>query len=288
MTISTGARRHLDTLLTAQPEAAQWLSLLSTVLEECANPAWSAAASRIRLQAERASGVPLLAGAEILVDARYLDRWLRRVLELAGNAGPEAASLRTASSSRALDAQALLALSLNEDGDGLAAAAIALDVSPDTLSVALGLAALPLLQAARRRFGDAADPRWHEGYCPICGDWPLLAELRGLERARRLRCGRCGGDWAQPGVRCPFCDASGPGAVGSLVPEEGAEARKVETCARCHGYLKAVSTLRAYAADEIPLADLSTIELDLAALERNYARPAPRALVPGVRLMGDG
>lgn len=287
VTISTGARRHLDTLLTAQPEAAPWLALLSAVLEECSRPAWETAASRTRLRSERASDAPLLAGAEVPVDARYGERWLRRVLELAGNAGPEAASLRAAASSGALDPLTLLEMTINQDGDSIAARAISLGVPADALSVAVGLATLPLLQALRRQFASAVDPRWEEGYCPICGDWPLLAELRGLERVRRLRCGRCGGDWAQPGARCPYCAASGHGALSALVPEEGGEARRVETCTRCRGYLKTISTLRAWASDEIPLADLSTVELDLAAVERDYARPAPRVRTPPVRVMGE-
>ena len=33
---------------------------------------------------------------------------------------------------------------------------------------------------------------WQQGYCPICGGWPLLAELRGIELAQYLRCAACG------------------------------------------------------------------------------------------------
>ena len=44
-------------------------------------------------------------------------------------------------------------------------------------------------------------------------------------------------------------------------------------------------TLRAWAGDEVPLADLATVELDLAALEREYERPAPRRLEPGARVV---
>jgi FdhE protein len=144
---------------------------------------------------------------------------------------------------------------------------------------------MPLLQALRRRFGSAVDPRWSEGVCPVCGGWPTLAEQRGLERARRLRCGRCGGDWAQPGIRCPYCDAAGHEHRAALVSDEDRESRRVETCAVCRGYLKNLSTLRAWAGDEVILADLATIDLDLVALERDYERPEARPLVPGVRLI---
>jgi FdhE protein len=286
MTISTGARRQMDALHTAQPEAGPWLALLTAVLEECANPAWEAVAGATRLQPIRSTGTPLLAGAEIPLDRQLADHWLRRLLSQAAAAGPEAASLRAAADDATLDARLLLETAINADADRLAASAAGLAVSLDALAVAAGLAAMPLLQALRRRFGAAVDPAWSEGICPICGDWPLLAEQRGLERARRLRCGRCGGDWAQPGIRCPYCDATGHAARSALVSEQDGESRKVEVCGQCHGYLKSVSTLRPWAGDEVPLADMATVDLDLVALERDFERPAPRVLEPGVRVIG--
>ena len=43
--------------------------------------------------------------------------------------------------------------------------------------------------------GRCRDRNWSEGYCPLCGAWPALAEVRGIERSRYLRCGRCGAEW---------------------------------------------------------------------------------------------
>jgi FdhE protein len=287
MTLSAGAQRQIDTIHSAQPEAGPWLRLLGAVLEACHDPVWDHVAAATRLHPESAPRAPLLAGAEIRLDAQFADDWMRRILRLAAESGPDGASLNGAANSQALDALALLETAIDADGDRVAAIAAGLDVSPDALAVASGLAAIPLLQALRRRFGAAVDPRWVEGYCPVCGDWPLLAEQRGLEQARRLRCGRCGGDWAQPGIRCPYCDATGHATRAALVPEEGGEARKVEVCTRCRGYLKNLSSLRAWAGDEIPLADLATVDLDLVALEREYERPEPRRLEPGVRVMSE-
>lgn len=285
MTLSDGARRQISTLLAAQPEAGPWLEMLAAVLQECANPAWDVVAARTRLQPERRHGTPLLAGAEISVEVRLADAWLRRVLDLAGNAGPEAGALRAAANSGSLSPLDVLETAINADSDRLEATAISLGVPPEPLSVAAGLAVIPLLQALRRRFGAAVDPAWHEGMCPVCGDWPLLAELRGLERARRLRCGRCGSDWAQPGVRCPYCAATGHATRAELQTEEDREARKVEVCQSCRGYLKSLSTLRPWAGDEVALADLASVELDLAALEREYERPAARRQEPGARVV---
>jgi FdhE protein len=290
VTLSTGARRQVDLILASQPETAPWLGVLSAVLEEAADGTpgapWDAVAAATTLQAEHAPGTPLLAGARIPIDARLADRWVRRVLALAAEAGPEAVGLRTVADAEALDSRAFLEAAVNADGDRLEALARSLDVDPDALAAVAALSVMPLLQALRRRFGPAADPRWEQGWCPICGGWPHLAEQRGLERARRLRCARCGGDWVQPGIRCPYCGVVGHEARAALVSEQDGEARKVETCSACRGYLKSVSTLRAWAGDEVALTDLATVDLDLVALERAFERPQPRRLMPEVRVIG--
>ena len=286
LTLSPGARRQLDALSQAQPEAGPWLAMLEATLAEAADPIWDATAAATTLQPERAPGTPLLAGAQIPLDRDRADRWLRRLLALAAEAGSDAIPLRAAASDDALDAIALLEAAVNNDGDRLDGIARSLGLDPETLGAVAPLAAMPLLQALRRRFGAAVDPRWSEGVCPVCGGWPTLAEQRGLERARRLRCGRCGGDWAQPGIRCPFCDAVGHEARAALVAEADRESRRVETCAVCRGYLKNVSTLRAWAGDEVGLADLATIDLDLVAVERENERPEARPLTPRARLTG--
>jgi FdhE protein len=306
----------MDLILASQPETAPWLAVLAAVLEEAADATWDAVAASSTLavpetasrpDGETASGTirsrrlavspsrrlcsprpPLLAGARIPIDAALADRWVRRVLDLAAEAGPEAIGLRAAAGDDALDARPFLEAAVNADADRLEAHARSLDIDPDALAAVAALAVMPLLHALRRRFGplEAIDPRWDEGWCPLCGGWPHLAEQRGLERVRRLRCARCGGDWAQPGVRCPYCGVVGHEARAALVSEQDGEARKVETCSACRGYLKSVSTLHAWAGDEVALTDLATIDLDLVALERDFERPEPRRLDPGVRVIG--
>jgi hypothetical protein len=54
---------------------------------------------------------------------------------------------------------------------------------------------VPLLRACSERWRKHVPPAWSHGYCPVRGAWPALAEARGLERARRLRCGRSAANW---------------------------------------------------------------------------------------------
>ena len=87
----------MDILLASQPETAPWLGVLSAVLEEAAETPRLGCRRRLHHPPGRARARhPLLAGARIPIDARLADRWVRRVLALAAEAGPEAIGLRAA------------------------------------------------------------------------------------------------------------------------------------------------------------------------------------------------
>src|SRR5918994_807752 len=153
MTLSPGVRRQMDTLLASQPETAPWLGVLFAVLEEAAEPTWDVIAASITLQAERSPGTPLLAGAHIPIDAPLAERWVRRVLALAAEAGPEGVGLRTTASDAEFESRAFLEAAVNADGGRHEAIARSLDVDPDALAAVAALAVMPLFQALRRRFG---------------------------------------------------------------------------------------------------------------------------------------
>lgn len=155
-------------------------------------------------------------------------------------------------------------------------AELAGQVKVDTaLLAALGqLVAFPLFQACGRRGAPlVARAGWDAAYCPVCAAWPTLAELRGLERRRYLRCGRCASGWAFRQDGCVYCGSTDSKSAGYLAPEADRESRRAQTCAECQGYLKAVTTVRPLGPAEIGLRDLETLELDAAAIERGFGRP---------------
>lgn len=271
-TLPGGAARQLDELSQARPEWAPWLRLLAEAFPASVDPVWDAAVAAVDLPAERDAHAPLLAGAVVSLPAEATDRWLGRLVEVAG--------LRIDD----VDAAALLEATIRQDADRLDALAAAAGADPAALGAIAQVAAMPLLQACARRYLSVATAGWNDGYCPVCGGWPALAEQRGLERARHLRCGRCGADWEIVALRCAFCGTADHELLGSLVPDGEGESRRVETCGHCRGYLKVVAALRPAAAAQIPLTDLATVELDLAALERDYARPATPAVDLGLRV----
>jgi FdhE protein len=147
-------------------------------------------------------------------------------------------------------------------------------VSTDTVAVFGQLCALPLLLNAVQTLSPEASQTWQRGYCPVCGAWPALVEMRGIQRERRMRCGCCGSDWLLPVLRCAFCDEMNHQKLGLLLSEGNDQHIRVETCASCHGYLKSITTLGALPFTVLAMKDMSTVTFDLAARDRGYARPA--------------
>jgi FdhE protein len=114
---------------------------------------------------------------------------------------------------------------------------------------------------------------WSEGFCPICGAWPALAEVRGLGGSRHLRCGRCGGDWQTEWLRCPFCRENDHETVGGLVSEQGEGRHTIDVCHGCRTYVKTITTLSPMRPEDVVVHDLATVVQDLMALEHGYHRP---------------
>ena len=243
------------------PESEAWLGLLEAALGESEDGStWEAAVPTAA--PGRPIKAPVLSHTEISIDARAARSWVRRLLKLVPTVNP-----------RRVDGLALLEAAVCHDDARIDALAVAGGAEPHALRVLGQMAALPLLQACARGLASELPATWWEGYCPLCGAWPVVAEYTGLERKRRLRCGRCGTGWAIPHLRCVFCDETDHDKLGYLTPEAGEQTRKIEVCHSCKGYMKAFTTVRALAPWAILLDDLTTVPLDVAALERGYQRP---------------
>jgi FdhE protein len=259
-----------------RPEWRAWLRLLRESRRALDDTGWGmpfAEPEPVRETNGLPARAPLLHGRTLEVDPARVLRFIRRLASAAATeAAPGAASLRGYRPSTA-EAVGLLAAAVRQDLAGIGAFAAAAGVDGGALASVADLAALAPLQSCGRLLGQQVPRSWPHGYCPICGAWPILAERRGLDRTRRLRCGRCGGDWPVNWLCCVYCGEKEHERLGSLVPEDRGETLAVETCASCHGYLKSVATLQQIPAFTLLLQDLETVELDLVALGRGYSRP---------------
>jgi hypothetical protein len=150
-----------------------------------------------------------------------------------------------------------------EGPDAIDREAVAQALAPGLVMAVLRLSLLPELARVSRAL-DPLRPEglWDRGDCPQCGHWPALAESRGLEQRRRLRCGWCAADWAGDRLRCPFCASTDHRSLHYRYLE-GEEDRRLALCDRCGGRLKVVSTLAPLSAPGLLVTELATVHLDL-------------------------
>jgi FdhE protein len=260
------------------PAWRPWVRLLDLALAAADDPAWMDVVPEPPL--ERASGAPLIHGATVRVDARRVRKLVRELLREASSLRAERGVLSVPGEGpvegvrpHRLDALGVLRAAIVQDADAIGRLATRAGVGADPLSAVAQLAAMPLLRACATRFKDRIPEDWDHGHCPVCGAWPTLVEIRGLERNRRLRCGRCSSDWPIPVLRCPFCSEIRHEKLHALLPEGSEQTRRVDVCDTCKGYIKGIATLQASQLRALAITDLATIELDLVAHERGYERP---------------
>jgi FdhE protein len=252
------------------PEWKPWLPVVEEVINEAGSSKWEPfVPSRPPPQQK----IPLLAGATVAVDLALVHRWVGHLFRTAHRSGtPNMATLAAAETAN-LDVTSLFKLSLRQESERLKEIALGLGVNPDAFRAVADLVPIPFLQACGRQWAVSVSG-WMEGYCPLCGAWPAFAEVRGIERSRHLRCGRCGGDWETRWLCCAYCGTSDHEQLASLVPETKGTARTVDACKQCLGYVKSFTTLQGTPAGKVMIDDLASVDLDIAALEQGFRRPA--------------
>ncbi len=242
------------------------------------------------LAAKLARGVPALAGEPIPLPVQMLVRPLVQLCTdlAAGGAADAADHIRAAIESGNIEPGSLLAASLSRDQHAIRQGAVHRGLAPDLVWLVAELAVSPFAHALQRAVlstspgssgvsaapGDSvlADARagWQHGYCPACGSWPALAEVVGGHRL--LRCSFCAAAWELDTYACVYCHEDGEPFV-TAAPDEERKDRRLEVCGTCAGYLKTVEVAALSPFPLLAIADLETMDLDVAAMERGYSRP---------------
>ena len=226
-------------------------------------------------QAKREGGVPLLRGEPIVFEAAALrDQFVRLCGVMDDQGNQFAAALGRAAKAGVFPVAELAVEVIVGDPQKVVTRAADLDLDAGLAATLLRLTLFPILERLTSQVKPLIDSAtWRRSYCPVCGSWPMLGEYRGLELTRFLRCGLCTAEWEIERLVCVFCDnRMHQDLINLTVAGEGTKERAV-ACERCHCYIKQISTLAPIPPAQLLVADLATLHLDLAALERTYAPP---------------
>ncbi len=141
-----------------------------------------------------------------------------------------------------------------------------LEIEPDYALSTLRLSLLGELgDWSQRATAELSEASWPHGDCPVCGAVPALAEARGLEQRRFLRCDRCGAGWPSNRLRCPFCGENDHHALRTLFAEEDQERCRLVLCDGCGGRLKVITSLAPLSRPGLVLAQFTMLCLDFVA-----------------------
>src|SRR5262245_37486326 len=272
--VSRGATQSLlATLSLEHPECGPLIALVEQTLREMDRTPWTPWVPA--RPAHNGDGQPFLDGAIITVAPATIDRWIRRMLKTASEAGTEVDPLVIALETERLDPMLFFEIAVSQDADRIDELARAHDDDRGVMRAFAPLIAMPMLQACRKGWAGRVPPDWAYGHCPICGGWPALAESRGVDGDRWLRCGACGSGWRTEVLRCHVCGEDDDEKLGSLVSARTLEQHRVDVCDGCRHYIKTIATSAPIRPHDVVLHDMGTLALDMAALERDYVRPAP-------------
>jgi len=240
------------------------------------------------LAAKLARGIPALVGEPIPMPVTALIPALGAFCEALarGGAGQAADHIRSQLDETRMDAGSLLAASLKRDQGAIRTAAVHGGLAPDLLWLIAELAVSPFVYALQRSLFAGTPPEsplraaldaWSQGYCPLCGSWPALAEVAATHRV--LRCSFCALAWELDTYACIYCEDDGEKFV-TAAPDEERKDRRLEICSSCGAYLKAIDVLSLSPFPLLAITDLETMDLDMAAMERGYNRPVLKDFAP--------
>jgi FdhE protein len=291
------AERRWRGVLAGRPDLAPALDLQRRLLRLVSNLAATLETGRLPrlslppkyLAAKLARGVPVLAGEPIPLPVAVLRPALGRLCEALaeGGAGEAATHIRDAIVNGSIESGSLLTASLARNQAAIRTGASHRGLAPDLVWLVAELAVSPFVHALQQSlFGHARDASadlqlaldaWNRGYCPACGSWPALAEVVGGHRT--LRCSFCSSAWELSTYACIYCEESGEKFV-TAAPDEDRKDRRLEVCSTCGGYLKTIDLAELSPFPLLSISDIETTDLDVAAMEHGYQRPALKDFTP--------
>jgi len=273
------ALERLAQLSEASPVLREAAALQGAILREiyaAPPPAVEVVLADERAAEKLHGGIPLLRGERVMLDVPTITALMQRLCDVVrklGEAPGAAAEIAAALQSRAITIEPLVEAVLAGQAHVVHEQAAEHGLDGGLLATLLRFSLFPALARTAAQLSSLrTETVWEQGYCPVCGSWPLLGEHRGLDQTRFLRCGLCAAEWAIDRLRCPYCGSRDHQDL-SYLHVEGEDQRRAVTCESCRGYIKLLASLTPIPPAELAVYDVATLHLDLVALERGYMAP---------------
>jgi FdhE protein len=222
---------------------------------------------------------PLISLSEFSIDvnsSRKLFKKICKIINKSGNHMSSAAELIfNANESKLIDFNQLFSALLNDDETSFGNIAAKLKTGGDALAFITYNSIKPSLSisaASVSKYLDQDNP-WEKGYCPVCGNVPVISSFE-TDGKRFLTCSFCWHKWPSPRLFCPFCENRETGSLHYLFSEDEQEYR-IYVCDRCKKYIKNVDIRVLSRFVYMPLEQVATFHLDIMAKEKGFESGVP-------------
>jgi FdhE protein len=144
----------------------------------------------------------------------------------------------------------------------------------------------PVLRAMAAGLGEPLYTlAWDEGYCPVCGATPSIAQLSPKEVSdldqlvggggkKFLHCSLCGHDWRYKRNACPSC-GNDENESREVFYQENARFERIEACHKCGKYCLSIDMRECEPLPDLDVAQIGLIHLDLFAREHDLSPISP-------------
>jgi FdhE protein len=228
----------------------------------------------------------LIDPARFMIDVAAASKLCLKICDIAKNANPHLAQ----SAQRLLDAiqngcdlKVLFQLVLEPDRRQFEEIAKQLDLDQNVLAFFIYNSVNPSIRSGAEQLAvylEGQDP-WQQGYCPICGNPPVISMLAD-EGRRTLICSFCWHTWPAKRGLCPFCDKHDSKTLGYFFNQKENEYR-VYTCEHCKKYIKTIDITKTDRWIYPPLEQVVTLHLDIQANQKGYAPGLPDFDLPSLK-----
>jgi len=225
---------------------------------------------------------PLFSLSEFSVDVNSSRKLFKKICKIIiksdNHMSSAAETIFAANENKKIDFNELYAALLHDDDTSFGKIAAKLKTDRDALAFITYNSIKPSLSMFAKSASKYLDKdnTWEKGYCPVCGNAPVISTFES-DGKRFLTCCFCWHKWTVARLFCPFCENREAGALHYLFSEDEKEYR-IDVCDRCNKYIKNVDTRIISRFVYLPLEQIATLHLDIMAKEKGFESGVPLEL----------